>query len=528
VKVSSFIIDFLKLNCIDIIFGYPGYSSLPLYNAFQNDNLLKHVLVRHEESSIHAAHGYIKSTDKPCVCIASKGPGSTNLVTGIATAWADSIPVFAITCNISEAYYGKRDFQDVDIVNIVKPITKFTYHIHNKQEIPEIFNIAFETAWTNRQGPVLIDIPVNILSAEINLYNSPLKKIEFTQSRLKANDRALIKKSFHLLKASKKPLLIVGNGGRKHVKIIRELINILQIPVIHTVSGTGIINSNDPLYGGLLHSNSNSNAINLLQEADLLIALGTTLDSKCIKYPSRCSFKLIHVDIDEFELNKNIKAAIPVKADIKKFIQYFLTLLPDAKVIKISTFGWLKKSKKNNSSKSKNEKLKQRDIISFISKLRQDFIIVSGSGSHKYNIIDNFCFRNPEQFIVSARFGCMGFSLPASIGVAFGNKKRIIVMTGDGDIQMTIQELASIKEYCHNIKIIILNNRMLGLTKKYQLHQYGKKGIFETDFKLDLNFNAIAQAYGIKAFTIRLKNDIKLLSKLNDMGLALFDCRVND
>lgn len=504
---------------VDIVFGYPGGAIMPVYDAlYDYQKELHHVLVRHEQGAAHAAEGYARISGKPGVCIATSGPGATNLVTGIADAMIDSVPIVCITGQVASHLVGTDAFQETDIIGITVPITKWNYQITDPQEIPEIVAKAFYLARTGRPGPVLIDITKD---AQIKIMNYSYKKVTSMTSYQPTTipHTMQIKAAAELLNNAKKPFILVGHGVliAKAEKEVKDLAKKADIPVASTLHGLSSMESDNPRYVGMLGMHGNYGPNMLTNHADVILAVGMRFDDRVTGRLSdyATQAKIIHIDIDPAEINKNVKAEIPIVADAKKALQALLPYIKEKKHT-----AWHKEFEKYHKKEyakiieqDKHPKLddkqpKMAEVIHMLTKkTKGDAIIVADVGQHQMITARYATFTQSDSFVTSGGLGTMGFALPAAIGAKFARPDRqVIAVVGDGCFQMTMQELITIAQEKISVKIIILNNNFLGMVRQWQQMFYEKRYSF-VELK-NPNFIMIAKGCGIKAEKVEKRKDM--------------------
>jgi len=528
------LLDNLIQNGVEHIFGYPGGAILPIYDElyyWEKAQLIKHILVRHEQSAAHAADAYARSTNKVGVCFATSGPGATNLVTGIATARMDSIPLIIITGQVTRTFIGTDSFQETDIFGITLPIVKHSYTIRDTSLLPSILSEAFFLAQNGRPGPVLIDIPKDVGLEESKKYSYTkiadlLKKKNYRTEHL--TNSFLIKKIVSFLTQSYQPLLYIGGGilRANAFKSLQQLAKLFQIPITTTLMGKSAYNENDHLGLGMLGMHGTAYANFAVSECDLLVALGARFDDRVTGKLDEfaCEAEVIHIDIDPAEISKNRCPQLSIIGDVKKILMSTLKDLKKIQTIeKNQTNNWLKrifKWKKNYPLLTKNYKSKNlspQETIFLVGKLNESAFFTTDVGQHQMwsaQLIN--C--QPKKWISSSGLGTMGFGLPASIGAKVANPNQSIVcISGDSSFQMNIQELGTISQYELNIKIIIINNGWQGMVRQWQESFYGNR--FSNSYMRNgmPNFSIVANAYGIEGIQISTKEELeKIIYKIKD------------
>ena len=519
---------------VRVIFGYPGGGNMPIYDAlYDYMNQIRHILVRHEQGAIHAAEGYARVSGKPGVCFATSGPGATNLVTGIADAMMDSIPVVCVTGQVASQFLGTDAFQEADIIGITTPITKWNYQITKASEIPEVFAKAFYVAVNGRPGPVLIDITKNAQFEMID-FSYPKKFIikKLSPDFLKVNNEQIIKIA-EIINRAKKPFFIIGHGVSisKAEKELMKVAKVVQGPVATTLLGLGAFPADNNLYVGMLGMHGHFSPNLLTNKADVIVAIGMRFDdrvtSNISKYAPRAT--IIHIDIDASEINKNIQSYLGINADAKKVLQKLLHYLK-----KNNHLSWLNQFKKYNSfaenkiSQKNGDKIKMNEVVSLLSKITKgEAIIVADVGQNQMFSARYYQYKHPNSYVTSGGLGTMGFALPASIGAKIASpKKPVIAIIGDGGFQMTIQELGTIMQEKLPVKIIVLNNGYLGMVRQWQEMFFKRRYSFT--YLDNPDFVAITNAYKIKASRVFQKDHLenKLVELLNFDGPILLEVEV--
>jgi len=479
IKGARILLECLSRLGINEIFGYPGGAVIPIYDELYSFKEIKHYFARHEQGAVHEADGYARSTGKVGACLATSGPGATNLVTGIMTAHMDSIPLLVITGQVSSSLLGKDAFQESDIVGITVPITKNNYLVQDTKDLPRILKEAYYIASTGRPGPVLVDIPRDIQLQEIPY--DEFNKIYENHFSLEGYNpvyeghKGQIKTAIKMIKDSKKPLIIAGAGILKaHAyEELKEFVEKTNIPVAMTLLGLGSFPGNHELALGMIGMHGTTYANYAANEADLIIAAGMRFDDRVTGNPQKFvpNAKIIHIDIDPAEIGKNKLIDVPIVGDLKNV----LTDLNE-KAPKVSYDEWLKQIKKWKKEysltyrKTEDDILIPQEILSEIDKITKGNVIVATDvGQHQMWAAQYLTFNNPYSILTSGGAGTMGFGLPAAIGAQVANpNKKVLAVVGDGGFQMTFQELMLIKEYNLPVKIFIINNSYLGMVRQWQ------------------------------------------------------------
>ncbi len=506
---AEILMECLLEQGVDTIFGYPGGAVLNIYDEiYKYQDKLKHILVSHEQGAAHAADGYARSTGRVGVCLATSGPGATNLVTGIATAYMDSIPVVAITGNVALNLLGKDSFQEVDITGITMPITKHNYIVKDVEDLADIVREAFYIARSGRPGPVLIDIPKDITAAKANYIKEEPKEKNY------AVNINSVKNAADLINNSRSPMIFSGGGviSSNASKYLIEFAEKINAPVATSTMGIGGFPSNHRLYTGMIgmHGTKASNISAL--ESDLLIAVGTRFSDRVISKADHFENKtrILHIDIDDAEIDKNVKAYSSVIGDIKLVLEKLMPLVNEKN----------NKSWENEVFRLKNlngkADLEDNCIIKpsyFFEKLQEvvkdEAIICTDVGQHQMWTAQYYKFNKPRTFISSLGLGTMGYGVGASIGVQIANKdKRVITISGDGSFGMNCTELATIVSNDLPIMIIILNNNSLGMVRQWQSFFYEGRDLYSI-LNRKTDFVKLAESYGAKGYRVSEKSKLE-------------------
>ena len=517
IQGSEAILKSLIGENIEMIFGYPGGAIMPIYDSLYNYmDKITHILTRHEQGAIHAAQGYSRVTGKVGVCFATSGPGATNLITGLADAQIDSTPLVCITGQVPSQLLGTDAFQESDIIGISMPVTKWNYQITNAKEIAEVMSKAFYIAVSGRPGPVLIDITKDAQFSETEFKYKKCEKIR-SYHPYPIIRKTKIKEAAKIINNSKKPLILVGQGVLLS-NAENELLQLSEktgIPVASTLLGLSAISCHHRNYVGYLGMHGNYGPNLKTNDADLLIAIGMRFDDRVTGDTSKYGInaKIIHIEIDPSEIDKIIKTDVAINGDAKEAI---INLLPHLKENQHK--NWINEFRICDNIEYEKiidkeinvveDKILMADVINRISNLTKGkSIVVTDVGQHQMVTSRYYKFSESNSNITSGGLGTMGFALPASLGAKIGQPKRdVIAVIGDGGIQMTIQELATISQYNIKVKILILNNNFLGMVRQWQELFFDNRYSF-TEMK-NPNFNIIADGYGIKNNKVEDKKDL--------------------
>ena len=499
-------IKLLEREGIDIITGIPGGTNLPLYSALAKSKI-RHILARHEQGACFISHGMARSTGKTAVCFATSGPGATNLLTAIADAKMDSVPIIAITGQVPSSLIGTDAFQEVDIYGMTIPVTKHNFLIRSAEEllitIPEAFRIASE----GRPGPVLIDIPKDVQLEMIDIESFDRSCDEDDPSI--CIDKAIIKKTAEMINRSNKPVLYTGGGiilsGAEDMLL--DFAYKSSIPVASTLMGLGCFPSGDDLFLGMLGMHGQRYTNYIMHEADLLLAFGTRFDDRATgKVKEFCpTAKIIHIDIDGAEINKIKKADIAIHGDIKQAIKQLLPLIEHNDRNKwTKTIMDMREKYPISKKMTQDEQLPETMVKKIGGFAGEDAIITTDVGQHQMWVAQYYPFTKPRTLLTSGGLGTMGFGFPAAIGASLANPdKKVICFSGDGSFLMNIQELSTLSELNLDIKIIIFNNRHLGLVRQQQEYFYDKEYI-ASQFYCKTDFAQIGEGFGIESYDLKM------------------------
>lgn len=542
---SFSLIDSLVRNGTRHIFGYPGGAILPIYDEvykWEQKNLIKHILVRHEQGAVHAADGYARATGKVGVCFATSGPGATNLVTGIATAQMDSIPLVIITGQVGRAFIGTDAFQETDIFGITLPIVKHSYVVRDATKIANIVSEAFYIARNGRPGPVLIDVPKDVGLEEFSNY-IPRNEKEIIQVKgfrfSYRTTKTRLKQAIELIKQSSQPLLYVGGGvvTANANKELYQLATYFKIPVTTTLMGKGGFNEKNELALGMLGMHGTAYANFSVSECDLLIAVGARFDDRVTGKLEEFAVnaQVIHIDIDPAEVGKNRLPNLSLVGDVKKILSEILKLSRVLSLYTINdqTLTWRQRIKKWQKTyplaiPHENNTLSPQRILSTITEINPNAFFTTDVGQHQMWAAQFLKCQN-RKWASSAGLGTMGYGIPAAIGnqVAFPNE-TVICITGDASIQMNIQELGTIAQYQLPIKIILLNNKWQGMVRQWQQSFYGERYSHSNMSEGMPNFVQLANAYGIQGKIITPEDNLEqiLEEAIYAPGPYLIDCQI--
>ncbi len=520
----------LEAQGIDVVFGYPGVAIAPFYNSLY-DSKIQSILVRQEQNGGHAASGYARVTRKPAVCIATSGPGATNLITGIATAYSDSIPMVAITGQVSTQLLGKDVFQEADITGACEPFVKYSYLVKDVRDIPRIFKEAFYIASTGRQGPVLIDVPIDIQKQEFDYTEPGEVSIRGYKPKIKGHI-VQIKKVVEAIQKAKKPLICAGGGVvLGHAEpVMQAFCEKYSIPVVTTMMGVGSMPKRHPLFFGMLGTNGKPYANRAVAESDLLIIVGARVNDRSIGALSKLEQDrlIIHIDIDTAEIGKNIGPTIPLVGDARLIFESLMEY-----DINVSFEEWVERLR--------NIKVNCVDYRTFhegfinpclfvehlTERMDEDAIYVADVGQNQLWSADNYVMKK-GRFLTTGGFGTMGYAIPAALGAKMAAPDRqVVAVCGDGSFQMSMNELATMLQNNIKVKIIIMKNMYLGLVREYQYNNYDENYI-AVELGDIPNLRKIAEAYDMDYFHLRdmSKMDETIEAFLACENSALFVCHV--
>ncbi|UXR75740.1 MULTISPECIES: biosynthetic-type acetolactate synthase large subunit [unclassified Staphylococcus] len=533
---SELLVDALIEENVEYIFGYPGGAVLPLYDTFYDGNGPQHILYRHEQGATHAAEGYARVSGKPGVVVVTSGPGATNAITGIADAYSDSLPLVVFTGQVASPGIGKDAFQEADILSMTTPITKHNYQVRDVNDIPRIVKEAFHVANSGRKGPVVIDFPKDMGTlTTATPYDATVHTPGYQVTTTPLSEELNVLRE--LLHHSEKPLVLAGAGVNfaKANDLLQSFVTRHNIPVATSLLGLGAIPYENPLFLGMagMHGSYASNMA--LTECDLLINFGSRFDDRLASKPDEFApkAKIVHVDIDPSEINKIIHTDLGIVADVKEVLEQLLTL--DVAVPEHQ--AWLEevasyKTKHPFSYKKTDDVAfsKPQRAIEYIGQLTNgDAYVTTDVGQHQMWVAQFYPFKTHGQLITSGGLGTMGFGIPAAIGAKFAKpNETVVAFVGDGGFQMTNQEMALLNEYNLDIKIVLVNNGVLGMVKQWQ-DKFFDKRFSQSIFNKQPNFLKMSEAYGVKGFLVDHADDLEatLDEAFSYEGPALIDIRIS-
>ena len=522
------IVRCLELEKVSYVFGYPGVAICPFFDSLESTDI-ESILVRTEQNAAHEANGYARISGKPGVCAVTSGPGATNVITGIATAFADSIPLIVITGQVESRLLGSDVFQEADICGASESFVKYSYTLRNAEEIPKVFKEAFHIAMTGRKGPVLIDIPIDVQKASLRKFQYPDDLKMRTYKPTVQGNPVQIKRLFQRLENVKKPILCVGGGV--HLagvsEKVREFSHKFNIPVVSTMMGLGTMQDIDPLYFGMVGNNGRSYGNKAMNKAELIIMMGARVADRSISQPDLITENktLVHIDVDPAEIGKNAGPEIPLVGDLSSVLDSLLHVeaelsypdwMEELNGIKEETELLIEKKKKeelNATLVNPHYFLRELNLA-----LQDDAIYVADVGQNQLWSCKHYKMKE-GRFLTSGGMGTMGYSLPAAIGAYFAekenacladrkNKKEIIAVMGDGAFQMSLMELATLRQYSAHVKIIVFHNGVLGLVRQYQKTAY-KEHYSMIDLSGNPDLSLLSKAYGLSYFSIKENKEVK-------------------
>ncbi len=495
------IIKCLEAEGVEVVFGYPGVAICPFYNSILESDI-RTILIRTEQNAAHAASGLARVTGKPGVCAVTSGPGATNVITGIATAFADSIPMICITGQVNSELLGSDVFQEADITGAVESFVKYSYLVKNVNDIPRVFKEAFHIANTGRKGPVLIDVPIDIQNAVINKFKYPEEINMRTYKPTVKGHAVQIKKVIRELEKSQRPIICVGGGVllSEAQENLRTFAEKYQIPVVSTMMGIGVMPSEHPMYFGMVGNNGRPCANRAMNESDLLIMVGARVADRAVSQPDLITQNkvLVHIDVDPAEIGKNAGPTIPLVGDARHIFEDFAK-----EEIECNYDAWVETLKEYRVTMERKRKPDPAfvDPAKFIDelsrKMQDDAIYVADVGQNQiwsctYHIVKQ------GKFFTSGGMGTMGYSIPAAMGAKVAAPDRqVVAVCGDGSFQMSMMELATMRQHNIPAKIIVLKNNYLGMVREYQHYTY-KDNYSVVDLSGSPDLEMIAAAYGMK------------------------------
>jgi len=515
---ADIVIKSLESQGVDTIFGYPGGAVLEIYDSLKKSNI-KHVLVRNEQGGAHAASGYARATGKVGVCLATSGPGATNLVTGIATAYMDSVPLVAFTGQVARSMIGTDAFQEIDITGITAPITKHNYLVQKVEDLAQIIAEAFYIASTGRPGPVLIDIPRDVAQAMTDY--EPIKEVDIRSYKPTINGHSgMIKKAVKEISQAEKMVICVGGGvlAANAAAEVQQLAKMKNATVVSTMMGLSAYPDQAEEFLGMLGTYGNAGANMAIQDCDCLLAIGMRFDDRVISVPDKFApkAKIIHIDVDPAEIGKNVNVDIPIVGDAKAVLAEINDNLEQKKEQLVQSVRYPKQG--IPVPDTLNVPWVMRLIAGMVD--AEKTIVTTDVGQHQVWTANSYPFRHSRKFISSGGLGTMGYGIPAAVGAQMGCPDNLVLaVTGDGSFQMCMHELGTIMEQNLPLKILVFNNNALGMVRQLQYHYVGER-YNAVHFERSVDFMKLAEAYGAKGYQINNQEEApSILREAFDNGV---------
>ena len=527
---AEIVVECLKEQGVDTVFGYPGGSILNIYDAlYQHQDEITHILTSHEQGAAHAADGYARATGKVGVCLATSGPGATNLVTGIATAYMDSVPVVAITCNVTNSLLGKDSFQEIDITGVTMPITKYNFIVKDVNRLAKVIRRAFTIAQTGRPGPVLVDITKDVTAAPCEYEKEEPEEIVRQSDTIREED---MERAIEIIRKSKQPFIFVGGGAvlSNAPEELRAFAHKIQAPVADSLMGKGAFDGCDELYTGMVGMHGTKTSNFGITEADLLIVVGARFSDRVTGNASKFArnAKILQLDIDPAEINKNIKVDASIIGDVKVILRKL-----NARLDPINHDEWIahiERMKDMYPLRYDKNMLTGPFIIQTVNEVTQgDAVIVTEVGQHQMWAAQYYNYRQPRTLLTSGGLGTMGYGLGAAIGAKMGCRdKTVINIAGDGCFRMNMNEIATAARYNIPVVELIVNNHVLGMVRQWQTLFYGKR-YSQTILNDSVDFVKLAEAMGAKAYRVTQKEELEptLREAISLNAPVVIDCQIS-
>ena len=527
---AEIVVECLKEQGVDTVFGYPGGSILNIYDAlYQHQDEITHILTSHEQGAAHAADGYARATGKVGVCLATSGPGATNLVTGIATAYMDSVPVVAITCNVTNSLLGKDSFQEIDITGVTMPITKYNFIVKDVNRLAKVIRRAFTIAQTGRPGPVLVDITKDVTAAPCEYEKEEPEEIVRQSDTIREED---MERAIEIIRKSKQPFIFVGGGAvlSNAAEELRAFAHKIQAPVADSLMGKGAFDGCDELYTGMVGMHGTKTSNFGITEADLLIVVGARFSDRVTGNASKFArnAKILQLDIDPAEINKNIKVDASIIGDVKVILRKL-----NARLDPINHDEWIahiERMKDMYPLRYDKNMLTGPFIIQTVNEVTQgDAVIVTEVGQHQMWAAQYYNYRQPRTLLTSGGLGTMGYGLGAAIGAKMGCRdKTVINIAGDGCFRMNMNEIATAARYNIPVVELIVNNHVLGMVRQWQTLFYGKR-YSQTILNDSVDFVKLAEAMGAMAYRVTQKEELEptLREAISLNAPVVIDCQIS-
>ena len=527
---AEIVVECLKEQGVDTVFGYPGGAILNIYDAlYKHQDEITHILTSHEQGASHAADGYARATGKVGVCLATSGPGATNLVTGIATAYMDSIPVVAITCNVGVSLLGRDSFQEIDITGVTMPITKYNFIVKDITKLADVLRRAFQIAKSGRPGPVLVDITKDVTAASCEYEAKEPVTIARQVDTITEED---LERALLMIRKSQKPFIMVGGGAilSDAAEEVRTFANKLQAPVADTLMGKGAFDGTHELYTGMVGMHGTKTSNFGITECDLLVVIGARFSDRVVGNASKFAknAKILQIDIDPAEINKNIETDASIIGDVKMILRKL-----NARLDPQNHDEWvahIERMKDMYPLHYNKEVLTGPAIIEGIYNVTQgDAIIVTEVGQHQMWAAQYYKYKNPHTFLTSGGLGTMGYGLGAALGAKMGKKdKKVFNIAGDGCFRMNMNEIATTTRYNIPIIEVIINNHVLGMVRQWQNLYYGKR-YSHTILNDQVDFVKLAEAMGAKAYRVTKKEELEpVLKEAMELDIpVVIDCQIH-
>ena len=527
---AEIVVECLKEQGVDTVFGYPGGAILNIYDAlYQHQDEITHILTSHEQGAAHAADGYARATGKVGVCLATSGPGATNLVTGIATAYMDSVPVVAITCNVGTSLLGKDSFQEIDITGITMPITKHNFIVKDVTQLARVIRRAFTIAQTGRPAPVLVDITKDVTAAVCEFERQEPAPIVRQSDTIKEED---MERALDMIRKAEKPFIFVGGGAviSNASDELRAFAHKIHAPVADSLMGKGAFDGTDELYTGMVGMHGTKTSNFGITEADLLIVVGARFSDRVTGNASKFAknAKILQMDIDPAEINKNIKIDASIIGDVKVILRKL-----NARLDPINHDEWIahiERMKDMYPLRYNKNALTGPYIVQAINRVTEgDAVITTEVGQHQMWVAQYYEYRQPRTLLTSGGLGTMGYGLGAALGAKMGCRdKTVINIAGDGCFRMNMNELATASRYHIPVVEVIVNNHVLGMVRQWQTLFYGKR-YSQTILNDSVDYVKLAEAMGVKAYRVTEKDEFEpvLREAISLNSPVVIDCQIS-